>query len=52
MTGWGYQYETDMAQSRGVDMVLPKPFEMQELRKAIADLLGAPPAGTTRPAPR
>ena len=52
MTGWGYQYETDMAQSRGVDMVLPKPFEMQELRKAIADLLGAPPTGTTRPASR
>ncbi|MBA3470901.1 MAG: response regulator, partial [Herpetosiphonaceae bacterium] len=41
MTGWGFQYDTMNAQGRGVDLVLPKPFEMQDLRKAIADLSGA-----------
>lgn len=38
MTGWGYQYDSTMAQSRGVDLILPKPFEMQDLRTAIANL--------------
>ncbi len=50
MTGWGYQYDTMTAQSRGVDLVLPKPFEMQDLRKAIADLSGAT-APEPKPAP-
>lgn len=49
MTGWGFQFENDAGQSRGVDLVLPKPFEVQALRNAIADL-STPLYGRTSPA--
>ena len=39
MTGWGFEFENDAGQSRGVDLVLPKPFEVQALRNAITDLV-------------
>jgi FixJ family two-component response regulator len=42
ITGWGVSAEVTEARRRGVDYILPKPFEFEELSdlitKALADL--------------
>ena len=34
-TGWGFQLEEETAASRGVDLVLPKPFSWEEVADAV-----------------
>jgi signal transduction histidine kinase/ActR/RegA family two-component response regulator len=36
VTGWGFQLEEDLALSRGVDLILTKPFTLEDVERALA----------------
>jgi signal transduction histidine kinase/ActR/RegA family two-component response regulator len=36
VTGWGVQIEADAARLRGVDLILPKPYTVEEVQRALA----------------
>jgi signal transduction histidine kinase/CheY-like chemotaxis protein len=36
VTGWGFQLEEDAAQARGVDLILTKPFTLEDVEHALA----------------
>jgi hypothetical protein len=36
VTGWGFQLEEDAAQARGVDLILTKPFTIEDVEHALA----------------
>jgi signal transduction histidine kinase/ActR/RegA family two-component response regulator len=36
VTGWGFQLEEDAAQERGVDLILTKPFTLEDVEHALA----------------
>jgi CheY-like chemotaxis protein len=37
-TGWGAEIDADEAASRGVDVVISKPYRMPDFRRVLADL--------------
>jgi len=37
-TGWGYQLEGNIAQAHGVDLVMPKPFSMDDVERVLRQL--------------
>jgi hypothetical protein len=37
VTGWASQIESDSWQSRGVDIILPKPFLMDDVERALIE---------------
>ena len=41
-TGWGFQLEEETAASRGVDLVLPKPFSWEEVGNAVRAVCSIP----------
>jgi signal transduction histidine kinase/CheY-like chemotaxis protein/PAS domain-containing protein len=47
-TGWGFQLEEDAATSRGVDLVMAKPFSWEDVENAVRQL--ARPGGSARAA--
>ena len=40
VTGWGDSIDAADAARRGIDLLLSKPFQIQELREALARVLG------------
>src|SRR6185436_1132055 len=36
VTGWGFQLEEDLALARGVDLILTKPFTLEDVERAFA----------------
>jgi CheY-like chemotaxis protein len=40
ITGWGRQFSDEEARERGVDFVIEKPFDQDDLREILADALG------------
>lgn len=40
MTGWGRQYSDEEANDRGVDFLIEKPFDQEDLRRVLASALG------------
>jgi CheY-like chemotaxis protein len=36
VTGWGVQIEADAARLRGVDLILPKPYTVEEVQRVLA----------------
>ncbi|HWO57659.1 MAG TPA: response regulator [bacterium] len=38
ISGWGAQITKEQLEGAGVDMILPKPFRLEQIRKAIADI--------------
>ena len=39
MTGWGITLDKDRARERGVDVILPKPFQISEIQKVLNEML-------------
>jgi CheY-like chemotaxis protein len=37
VTGWASQIEPDSAQARGVDIILPKPFLMEDVERVLLE---------------
>jgi ActR/RegA family two-component response regulator len=37
VTGWGFQLEEDAAASRGVDLVMAKPFSWEDVQAAVRE---------------
>ena len=35
VTGWGFQLEEGVAHARGVDLIMPKPFSIEEVERAL-----------------
>ncbi|MER3419317.1 MAG: hypothetical protein C4290_01780 [Chloroflexota bacterium] len=50
ITGWGLELETERMQEAGITEILPKPFDGDQLRAALARL-AAPKPSTPQPAP-
>jgi len=46
VTGWGFQIEEESAASRGVDLVMPKPFSWDDVDRALRQV--ADPAAKKR----
>lgn len=44
LTGWGRQFSEDEARERGVDFVLEKPFDQEDLRRVLAQAMSGKPA--------
>ncbi len=40
ITGWGRQFDDEETRTRGVDFVLEKPFDQDDLREALAETMG------------
>ncbi|MFN8007476.1 MAG: GAF domain-containing protein [Terriglobia bacterium] len=43
MTGWGITLENDQVQQKGVDVVVSKPFQINEIQKVVNDILETRP---------
>ncbi len=41
ITGWGRQFTEEEARARGVDFVIEKPFDQDDLREVLADAMGS-----------
>ena len=39
ITGWGRQFSDEEAHARGVDFVIDKPFDQDELREVLAEAM-------------
>jgi FixJ family two-component response regulator len=40
ITGWGRQFSDEEANQRGVDFVIEKPFDQDDLREILAAAMG------------
>jgi CheY-like chemotaxis protein len=43
MTGWGITLDNEQAQQKGVDVVVCKPFQINEIQKVVNDILATRP---------
>jgi CheY-like chemotaxis protein len=43
MTGWGITLDNEQAQQKGVDVVVGKPFQINEIQKVVNDILATRP---------
>jgi CheY-like chemotaxis protein len=45
VTGWGDQIDSGEAQARGIDYLMAKPFDVDDVTRLVASVLGRAPGG-------